>query len=148
RTEKSIPLAAFGDDALMQMVRGTTRTFVGGLATPLASALRWLRRGGDPNARPFGGGSFEGLCYTPLSTRGHRRAGTRERLLDVAAAHGDRLHVELDALATRVVIDPAGVARGVAFRKGRRLYRAHAAPSAGAGQERESRARREGSVSG
>jgi choline dehydrogenase-like flavoprotein len=82
RTEKSIPLAALGDEALVQMVRGTTRTFVGGLATPLASAIRWLRRGGDPNARPLGGGSFEGLCYTPLSTRGHRRAGTRERLLD------------------------------------------------------------------
>ena len=148
RTEKSIPLAAFGDDALMQMVRGTTRTFVGGLATPLASALRWLRRGGDPNARPLAGGSFEGLCYTPLSTRGHGRAGTRERLLDVAAVHGDRLHVELDALATRVVLDAGGTARGVAFRKGRRLYRAHPEPNGGAGEEREVRARREVIVCG
>jgi len=143
RTEKSIPLAALGDDELMQMIRATTRTFVGGLATPLASALRWLRRGGDPNARPFGGGSFEGLCYTPLSTRGHRRAGTRERLLEVAAAHGDRLHVELDALATRVLFDDGGTARGVAYRKGRRLYRAHPQASANAGEAREVRARRE-----
>ena len=143
RTEKAIPLAAFGDDELMQMIRVTTRTFVGGLATPLASALRWLRRGGDPNARPWGGGSFEGLCYTPLSTRGHRRAGTRERLLEVAAAHGDRLHVELDALATRVLFDDAGSARGVAYRKGRRLYRAHANASASTGEAREVRARRE-----
>ena len=148
QTEKSIPLAAFGDEALLQMVRGTTRTFVGGLATPLASALRWLRRGGDPNARPFAGGSFEGLCYTPLSTRGHRRAGTRERLLDVAAVHGDRLHVELDALATRVVLDAGGTARGVAFRKGRRLYRAHPEPNGGTGEEREVRARREVIVCG
>ena len=143
RTEKSIPLAAFGDDELLQMIRATTRTFVGGLATPLASALRWLRRGGDPNARPWGGGSFEGLCYTPLSTRGHRRAGTRERLLEVGAAHGDRLHIELDALATGVLLDDAGTARGVAYRKGRRLYRAHAQASAGAGEAREVRARRE-----
>ncbi|MEP6678450.1 MAG: GMC oxidoreductase [Betaproteobacteria bacterium] len=143
RTEKSIPLAAFGDEALVQMVRGTTRTFVSGLATPLASALRWLRGGGDPNARPWGRGSFEGLCYTPLSTRDHRRAGTRERLLEVAAAHGDRLHVELDALATRVVLDEDGTARGVAYRKGRRLYRAHAAASTSPGEEREVRARRE-----
>ena len=147
-TEKSIPLAAFGDEALMQMVRGTTRTFVGGLATPLASALRWLGRGGDPNARPFGGGSFEGLCYTPLTTRGHRRAGTRERLLDVAAAHGDRLHIELDALATRVLLDDAGTARGVAYRKGRRLYRAHAQASADPGEAREVRATREVIVCG
>jgi len=148
RTEKSIPLAAFGDEALMQMVRGTTRTFVGGLATPLASALRWLGRGGDPNARPFGGGSFEGLCYTPLTTRGHRRAGTRERLLDVAAAHGDRLHIELDALATRVLLDDAGTARGVAYRKGRRLYRAHAQASADPGEAREVQATREVIVCG
>jgi choline dehydrogenase-like flavoprotein len=143
RTEKSIPLAAFGDDELVQMVRGTTRTFVGGLATPLASALRWLRRGGDPNARPLAGGSFEGLCYTPLTTRGHRRAGTRERLLDVAATHGDRLHIELDALATRVLLDDAGTARGVAYRKGKRLYRAHANASADAGEAREVHAARE-----
>ena len=148
RTEKSIPLAAFGDEALMQMVRGTTRTFVGGLATPLASALRWLGRGGDPNARPFGGGSFEGLCYTPLTTRGHRRAGTRERLLEVAAAHGDRLHIELDALATRVLFDDAGTARGVAYRKGRRLYRAHAQASADPGEAREVQATREVIVCG
>jgi len=78
-----------------------------------------------------------------LSTRGHRRAGTRERLLDVAAAHGDRLHIELDALATRVLLDNAGTARGVAYRKGKRLYRAHAHASADAGEAREVRARRE-----
>jgi choline dehydrogenase-like flavoprotein len=117
--------------------------FVGGLTTPLASALRWLRRGGDPNARPWAGGSFEGLCYTPLSTSGHRRVGTRERLLEVAAAHGDRLHVELDALATRVVLDTGGTARAVSYRKGRRLYRAHVNASASSGAEREVRARRE-----
>ena len=143
RTEKSIPLSAFGDQELVQMVRATTHAFVGGLATPLASALRWLRRGGDPNARPFGGGSFEGLCYTPLSTRGHRRAGTRERLLEIAAAHGDRLHVELDALATGVVLDAGGTARAVTYRKGRRLYRAHVNASASSGEHREVRARRE-----
>jgi choline dehydrogenase len=143
RTEKSIPFEALGDEELVQMVHGTTRSFLGGLPTPLASALRWLRRGGDPNARPWGGGSFEGLCYTPLTTRGHRRAGTRERLLEVAAAHGDRLHVELDALATRVVLDAGGTARGVAYRKGRRLYRADPGARAAPGEEREVRARRE-----
>jgi choline dehydrogenase len=143
RTEKSIPFEALGDEELVQMVRGTTRSFLGGLPAPLASALRWLRRGGDPNARPWGGGSFEGLCYTPLTTRGHRRAGTRERLLEVAAAHGDRLHVELDALATRVVLDAGGTARGVAYRKGRRLYRADPGARAAPGEEREVRARRE-----
>ena len=143
RTEKSMPLDAFEDDELVRLVRGTTRTFVGGLPTPLASTLRWLRGGGDPNARPRGRGSFEGLCYTPLSTRGHRRAGTRERLLEVRAACGDRLHVELDALATRVLLDSAGVARGVAYRKGKCLYRAHAEVSTAPSEAREVHARRE-----
>ena len=112
----------------VQMVRGTTRTFVGGLATPLASALRWLRGGGDPNARPLGGGSFEGLCYTPLSTRGHRRAGTRERLLDVAAVHrrppARRARCARDARPPRRC---AATHAASPIRKGRRLYRAHAA---------------------
>jgi choline dehydrogenase-like flavoprotein len=148
RTEKSIPLDALGDDELLQFVRASARTFVRGLPTPLASTLRWLRGSADPNARTWRGDSFEGLCYTPLTTRGHRRAGTRERLLEVAARHGDRLHVELDALAVRVVVDAAGVARGVAFRKGRRLYRAHAAASASAGEAREVAARREVILSG
>jgi len=143
RTEKSIPLDALGDDELVQFVRGTTRAFVGGLKTPLASTVRWLRRGADPNLRPWRLGSFEGLCYTPLTTRGHARAGSRERVLDVAGAHRERLHVELDALATRVVLDDAGVARGVAYRKGKRLYRAHPEASAEPGEAREVRARRE-----
>jgi len=142
-TEKSIPLDALGDDELVQLVRDTTRTFVGGLPTPLTSSLRWLRGGGDPNARPWGGGSFEGLCYTPLSTRGHARAGSRERLLDAQAACGERLHIELDALATRVLFDDGGVARGLAYRKGKRLYRAHPQASTDPGEAREVHARRE-----
>ncbi len=105
--------------------------------------MRWLRGGGDPNARTWSRTSFEGLCYTPLSTRGHRRAGSRERLLDVAAACGERLHIELDALATSVLLDDAGVARGVAYRKGKRLYRAHPQASTEPGEAREVHARRE-----
>ena len=148
RTEKSIPLDALGDDELVQFIRGTTRTFVRGLRTPLASTLRWLRRGADPNLRPWRLASFEGLCYTPLTTRGHARAGSRERVLDAAAAHRGRLHVELDALATRVVLDDRSAARGVAYRKGKRLYRAHPPPRSDAGEAREVRARREVIVCG
>src|SRR5262249_50791482 len=139
----SIPLDALGDDELVQFIRGTTRTFVRGLRTPLASTIRWLRRGADPNLRSWRLGSFEGLCYTPLTTRGHARARSPERILDRARAHRDRLHVGLDALATRVVLDDGAVARGVAYRKGKRLYRAHDRPSSEPGEVREVRARRE-----
>ena len=143
RTERSVPLEAFGDRELLGLVRGTARAFTGSLATPLASTLRWLRGKGDPNARPWGGGSFEGLCYTPLSTGGHQRTGARERLLQAQAASGGRLHIELDALATRVVFGADGAACGVEYLKGERLYRAHAAPAGAAGEPRQVRARRE-----
>jgi choline dehydrogenase-like flavoprotein len=113
------------------------------LQNPLLSAWHWLRGAGDPNAKPWGGGSFQGLCYTPLSTSGHRRVGTRERLLQVAAAHPQRLHIELDALATRVIFDADGAARGVEYLKGKHLYRAHPVASNAAGELRQVQARRE-----
>ena len=146
--EKSIPFDALGDADLVQMVRGCVRTFTRDLPTPVASALRWMRGAGDPNARTWRGDSFEGLCYTPLSTRGHKRSAARERLLAAAAAHEGRLHIELDALATRVLFADDGSACGVEYLKGERLYRAHAAPTTARGERREVRARREVVLSG
>lgn len=141
--EQAMPLEALGDEEMVALVTGTTRAFVRSLSHPLASALRWLRGKGDPNARPCGRGSFEGLCYTPLATRGHGRVGARERLLQAKAAHPQRLHIELDALATRVLFDADGGASGIEYLKGERLYAAHAQPSGQAGDRREVRARRE-----
>ena len=72
--------------------------------------------------------------------------GTRERLLDVQARYPDRLKIELDALATRVLFDDSGDshrATGVEYLKGARLYRAHAKPNAGGGDVRQARASRE-----
>lgn len=140
-TERSVPLEAIGDDEMLGLVAKTTRAFMRTLPHPLLSALRWLRGKGDPDARPWGGGSFEGLCYTPLSTTGHRRVGARERVLQAAAKHPDRLHIELDALAARVIFDGAGAACGVEYLKGPRLYRAHATASDAPGERRHVRAR-------
>lgn len=142
-TERSIPQEAMADDVLLDTVIGTARTFTRSLSQPITSVLSWLRRRGDPNARTWLRHSFEGLCYTPLSTRNHARVGPRERLLKVAAKHPERLHIELDALATRVILDDSGAAKGVEYRKGERLYRAHAAPSRAAGEPRRVQARRE-----
>lgn len=143
RTEKSLPYEALADDDLVDVVVGVTRTFVRGLRRPLTSTLRWARGLGDPNTQSWTGRSFEGLCYTPLSTSGHARVGARERLLQTSSNHPERLHIELDALAVRVIFDDAGTARGVEYLKGARLYRAHATPSNARGERREVRARRE-----
>jgi choline dehydrogenase len=143
QTERTSPRDAIGDPGLASVLLGTAFEFASKLPTPLRSTLRWLHRQGDPNARSWGKRSFEGLCYMPLSTSGHRRSGARERLLAVAARYPGRLHIELDALATRVLFDADGAAEGVAYLKGARLYRAHANPSATGGEQCEVRARRE-----
>ena len=81
----------------------------------------------DPNDERSNGA--EGLCYAPLANDRHCRRGTRERVLEVAEKHPDRLHVILDALVTRVLFDASGRATGVEYRKGRHLYRADPNPS-------------------
>lgn len=144
RTEKSIPWGVLRDDGLVRVVFDTASNFTRSLPTPLRSIWRWVRGGlGDPNARRWRPGSFEGLCYTPLSTDAHRRSGVRERLLAVAAQHPDRLHIEFDALAARVLFDAEGAACGVDYLRGERLYRAHAQPGTGPGEPRQVYARRE-----
>ncbi|MEO5785361.1 MAG: GMC family oxidoreductase N-terminal domain-containing protein [Casimicrobiaceae bacterium] len=87
--------------------------------------------------------ALRACAYTPLSTSSHRRSAARERLLTTAAAHKGKLHIELDALATRVLFANDGSACGVEYLKGERLYRAHAVPSDLPGERREVRARRE-----
>jgi choline dehydrogenase len=145
-TERAIPLQALGDEQMAQLLSRTTYAFVRSLPHPLVSIWRWLWGAGDPNARfsrPWPHAGFEGLCYTPLTTTGHCRSGTRDRLVTVSKAHRDRLHIETDALATRVMFDGEGTACGVEYLKGRHLYRAHAAPSPVTGELRQVHVRRE-----
>ncbi len=148
RTERAMPAEAFFDFAMLRLVIDTTLFVTLGVRRPLLNAWRALRGRGDPNARRLGGQPFEGVCYTPLSTSDHKRTGSRERLLGVRKHRPDNLHIELDALATRVLFDDQQRAVGVEYRKGRRLYRAHAEPVAEEGELRQVRARREVVLSG
>lgn len=142
-TEKAIPRAALFDDHLMDTILLAVREIAEESEDRL-QRLRWfVESAADPNDIDRIDHPAEGLCYTPLTTRDHRRAGSRERVLDVARRHPGRLVVELDALATGVVLDDAGAAVGVDYLKGERLYRAHAAPNAAAGEPRHAAARRE-----
>lgn len=84
-----------------------------------------------------------GVRYTPLTTRDHTRVGTREFLRKVAKEHPDHLTIELDALATKVMLDDQRRATGVEYLKGRRLYRAHPTPSPTPGESRTANATRE-----
>jgi choline dehydrogenase-like flavoprotein len=136
-------LDALGDEALVEVIAESTLGFARQLKRPWASILHWLRYAADPNSRPWGRRSFEGLCYTPLSTADHTRTGARERVMQVARDRPNLLHVETDALATRVLFDSSGAASGIEYLKGKHLYRAHASPSQEAGERREVHARRE-----
>jgi choline dehydrogenase-like flavoprotein len=97
----------------------------------------------DPNDWRAVEESAVGVRYAPLTTDNHARVGTRERVLDVQRRYPDRLKIELNALATRVLLDETNRAVGVEYLKGERLYRAHAKPSQGGGELRQARASRE-----
>src|SRR5260370_41204803 len=134
--EIPLPRKAFGDRALMRVIRATIRSDLQpkGRTTPAAWLRRtWLRRTwlrlarfligeSDPNDQRPQGLLAEGLCEIPLSTHSGRRRGARERVLSAMQAHD--LDVEFDALATKVLLDTDKRAIGVEFVKGKSLYRA------------------------
>jgi choline dehydrogenase-like flavoprotein len=139
-TEKAIPDSALRDEDLL---RATVVTVRAAFAKGDGSLRSLLHSAGDPNDIDVIRSSAEGVCYTPLTTRQGRRIGTRERVLDTAARYPDRLMLELDALATKVLIDEHNRAVGIEYLKGERLYRAHARPNEAAGERRYVRAARE-----
>lgn len=105
--------------------------------------LRWLAEAGlDANDWRLVCEDSVGLRSTPLSTRKHRRTGTRERLLDVQRRHRDRLAIQLNALATRVLFDGETRAVGVEYLQGEGQYRA-GKPGSANGVLRSVKARRE-----
>ncbi len=137
------PRQALRDRAMMDVIEESAFDANAELEHPLRRLLWFLRAKGDPNdARLVGRNAF-GIRYTPLTTAGCARAGSRERLLEVARRHPEKLRIELDALATRVIFDESNRALGVEYLKGARLYRAHAAPSETSGERREARASKE-----
>ena len=90
-----------------------------GLPTPLASVLRWLRGGGDPNARPWGRRQLRRPLLHAVVHRDHRRVGTRERLLEVgrgASATGCTSSSTRWPPASSSTSD--GAARGVEYLQG------------------------------
>jgi choline dehydrogenase len=146
-TETAPALDALRDDMVVRLVLRSARAAVRTARHPLRSLRTLLLGEADPNSRLPGQGSFEGVCFTPLTTSSHQRCGTRERVLDVAARHPDRLELRLHALATRVMLDDNARAVGVEYLAGEHLYEADpATPSSST--PRQVRARREVIVAG
>ncbi len=117
---------------------------IGAKIKQLFMRFRWFLLGqGDPNDWRLVKDNAEGIRYPPLTTRNHQRIGTRERLLETQKKYPNNLTIELDALVTRVIFDEEKRAVGVEYRKGERLYQAHAYPSGEPGELREVRVTKE-----
>lgn len=134
RTEKSIPMSAMRNRTLAHVMLESGHAAFDDIGEKL-KRVRWFFQGGlDPNDWRLVERNSIGLRYVPLSTSNHARTGSRERVLEIACKHPDRLRVELNALATRVLFDDNNRAIGVEYLKGERLYRAHARPSGESGE--------------
>jgi choline dehydrogenase-like flavoprotein len=147
-TEKVIPEAALKDKDLVDVLHDSVKVAFHATAAPIDRDVWTLLGQADPNDWRLVRDDATGICYTPLTTRGHQRMGARERVLETAQKHPDRLKVVLNALATRVLFDDNNRATGVEYLHGERLYRAAAKPNPESGDRREVRASREVILSG
>lgn len=139
--EKALPLgAALGDPELSAAVLKGLIDDLKAQGEIAKEVSEDLISGLDPNDWRLVEANATGVRYAPLTTKGHSRFGTRERLRDVEKSH--RLTIVTDALATRVIFDDQRRAVGVEYRKGAKLYRPHGQPAA-QGQSTIARASRE-----
>ena len=141
-TEHAKPREVIDNPELLRLVIESARIAIRGGPRPWDAIRRLFEGHADPNDQRMLQGRSAGICYTPLATNGHRRTGTRERVLDVAARYPERLQIELNALASRVIFDGQNRAIAVEYLKGERLYRAHVMPSQTSGEMRGIRATR------
>lgn len=148
RTEKAIPLEALGDGQLVKTLLDCATAALKSLGVDRKRLRGWFQATLDPNDWRLVEENAEGIRYTPLSTDGHARTGTREHLRRTQAELPDKLFIELNALATRVLLDDSQRCYGVEYLKGAKLYRAHAKPSDQPGERRVATVRREVIVSG
>jgi choline dehydrogenase-like flavoprotein len=133
--EKALPLSVLGDVDLIETIKKSALKIFKELRNPIQQLIEGFVGKLDPNDWRLDRLNAEGIHYAPLATHNHARNGTREFLLEVAKQYPDRLTIELDALATKVLLDADKRATGVTFRKGKHLYRAFAKPSATSGTE-------------
>jgi choline dehydrogenase-like flavoprotein len=142
-TEKAIPMMPINNYKLFEVIAESACVAAEDIGEKVDRA-RWLLESQlDPNDWRTVKQNSIGLRYLPLTTHNHARNGTRERVLQVAAKHPQRLKIELNALVTRVLFDDNQRAIGVEYLRGEGLYRASGRPNNGEGERRELRASRE-----
>lgn len=148
QTEKAIPRCAIRDEQLVQTIWVSVHEIFENVRRKFSRSI-WLLKGqGDPNDWRLVKQNAVGIRYPPLSTNKHARMGTRERLLEIKEKYPENLHIEMDALVTRVILDENKRATGVEYLKGKKLYRAYKNPNTDLGEPRKAYASREVILSG
>lgn len=145
-TERALPRQACLDPQMLRLIADSAQAALLRGPRALGALARLFLARADPNSRRQVAGRNARVWYTPLSTRDHRRVGSRERILEAqmrAPKAGGRLDVLEHALATRVLFDAGNRAVGIEYRAGERLYRASPRPHPGSGPPRTVHARRE-----
>jgi choline dehydrogenase-like flavoprotein len=137
------PREALRDREMMDVIERSAFGAIAELEHPLKRFFWFLRAKGDPNDWRIVRRNAFGIRYVPLTTSNRARIGSRERLMDAARRFPDKLRIELNALASRVLLDDTNRAVGVEYLSGKNLYRAHDCPASGPGERREARASRE-----
>jgi len=142
-TEKAIPMPCVRNLDLLEVLLDEGYEAIKDIGEK-AERVRWLFESQlDPNDWRTVKENSIGIRYMPLTTRNHARMGSRERVVEVAERHPDRLKIELHALVTRVLLDNNRRSIGVEFLRGEKLYRAHAHPSHDSGERCTAYASRE-----
>jgi choline dehydrogenase len=123
-TEWKLPLSLLDNKQLGKIILEEAREVFEEEGEEVERVLWLFKSGLDPNDWRFVRKNSTGIRYLPLTSRGYARSGTRERVLEVARRHPDRLKIVLNALVTRVLFDDQKRAIGVEYLRGERLYRA------------------------
>jgi choline dehydrogenase-like flavoprotein len=143
QTEAAIPKTVLGDEDLVKTILTSAHEAFENVGEPL-DRIKWQLLGkADPNDWRLVEENSVGIRYPPLATKGHARTSTRDYVLETAKKFPDRLKVELNALATKVIFDANNRAVGIEYRKGENLYRAHKSPSDEPGDSRQAYVSRE-----
>lgn len=146
-TENAIPMAALRDKDLFRTLADCAEESLVA-SGDLMKRIGWfLKSWGDPNDWRSVMQNATGARFMPLTTRNHARMGSRERVLETARTHPN-LKIEINALATKVLLDGNNRAIGVEYLHGEKLYRASSHPSEKAGELRTAHASKEVILSG
>ena len=88
-SEKAVPEAALGDFDLVQLLLHSAADAFDDIGHAIGSLIGLAESKADPNDWRLVTENAVGVRYTPLTTRDHRRMGTRERVLETAQKFPD-----------------------------------------------------------